>query len=344
MHHQIGRGHPTAARILRRWRALSGGKQTRDHERRTLIACSGGADSVALAVALAQVPESCVIAHVQHDLRPLDETRADLAAAQALAGKLRMRFVHTSVAVSDRPGNTEANARAARYTALQTLAQSNECPYIATGHHADDQLETLLIHLMRGSGTRGMGGMQPKRAIGSHQLLRPMLEVTRAESQTMLTELEISWREDTTNQDKQYLRNRIRHDLLPIMRSIDPDIAVHASSWASDLVAMQNLIDNQLASLLQQHQDRWSWSRATLREQPELLLGYLPGSYCESVLAGKGADGITRRAINAWINAVKSVSTDPNHHRIGPILARVHADLVTFTHAQHESDRPGETP
>ena len=331
------------ARILRRWRALTGDKHTRDHDRRTLVACSAGADSVALAVALASVPGACVLAHIRHDVRDDQSTAEDLAHEDNLARRLGVACTHARVRVRSLPGNQEANARNARYDALIGLAREHDCPFIATGHHADDQLETLLMHLMRGSGTRAMGGMQPVTPIGGCSIVRPMLDITRAEIESMLHELGIAWREDETNLDTEYTRNRIRHELLPVLRGLDPQIAIHAARWAADLSAMQQIIDSQLRSDLLStctvDGTRWRWHREQLRQQPGLMLGYLPGMYCRDVLGNRGRDSITRNAIESWIRSVKSDATDPSEHRIGPIISRVRARSVGFEPA-HSVQEP----
>lgn len=251
-----------------------------------------------------------------------------------LARRLGVACTHARVRVRSLPGNQEANARNARYDALIGLAREHDCPFIATGHHADDQLETLLMHLMRGSGTRAMGGMQPVTPIGGCSIVRPMLDITRAEIDSMLHELGIPWREDETNLDTEYTRNRIRHELLPVLRGLDPQIAIHAARWAADLSAMQQIIDSQLRSDLLStctvDGTRWRWHREQLRQQPGLMLGYLPGMYCRDVLGNRGRDSITRNAIESWIRSVKSDATDPSEHRIGPIISRVRARSVGF--------------
>lgn len=337
------------ARILRRWRELTGGRATRDPDRRTLVACSAGADSVALAVAIAQVPASCVLAHIRHDIRDAATTERDLDCVESLAAHLGVVCDHARVRVRAMPGNLEANARDARYGALRELAAKHGCPYIATGHHADDQLETLLMHLMRGSGTRGMGGMQPVRPVDQkHTLVRPMLRFTRAEIESMLTALDIGWREDETNSDTDFVRNRIRHELLPVLRGLDPDIAIHGARWASDLSAMQELIDDQvrkdLLSERRVQENQWSWPRASLRHRPRILLGYLPGLYCREVLGDQGRDSIIRDAIESWIRSVKSDATDPTEHRIGPILSQVRAQRVIIEAAHAPQEPEGDTP
>lgn len=329
---------------MRRWRELTGGKHTRDAQRRTLVACSGGADSVLLAIAIGQVTESCVIAHITHDLRSVSDTDQDRIFVHSLAAELGVEYLQDSVCVTSLQGNTEANARDARYAALGKLADISDCRYIATGHHADDQLETLLMHLMRGSGTRGMIGVHASQVTNSHTLVRPMLDLTRNEIETALNELGFGWQEDHTNRDLSLQRNRIRHELLPAMRKISPRISQHASEWGRDLASVQEMIEQQVELLigrLLRRDSSWEWDRAMLRNQPSILLGSLPAHYIEQELGRVGLDQVTRRAIESWIRAVNSESTDPTTHRIGPIVSTVRANQVVFSPADHDVSQHG---
>jgi tRNA(Ile)-lysidine synthase len=332
------------ARILRRWRMLTGDKQTRDDERRTLVACSAGADSVVLAFAISRVPQSCVIAHIEHDIRPPEHTQADSAFVRSLAQQWGVPFTHASVQVRSKPGNLEANARSARYAALQQLAFEHNCPFIASAHHADDQLETLLMNLMRGSGIRAMSGMQGVTPLDQTTLIRPMLDITRDEIVELLQRTSIDWREDETNSDISLTRNRIRHQLLPVMRLIDPRIAEHASQWASDLSQVESLINEQVETVIncaERAQSAWRWSRDMFRDQSELILGCLPHEYVVRAMERVGLDSITRRSIVAWVRSVKSNDTDPAIHRIGPIVSRVDAHSVTLEPANDTQQDSG---
>ncbi|VAX42586.1 tRNA(Ile)-lysidine synthetase, partial [hydrothermal vent metagenome] len=172
--------------VVARWRALTGGQPADDHDRRTLVACSGGADSVALVLMLAAgggVGSEIVVGHVLHDLRSADETAADRDLVAGLAARLGLRFVEAPVTVRDQPGNAEGNAREARYHQLERLAWETGCPFVATAHHANDQVETMLMAMLRGAGVGGMAGMEPRRGLGERgiALVRPMLEIGGAE-------------------------------------------------------------------------------------------------------------------------------------------------------------------
>lgn len=206
----------------------------RDPERRTLIACSAGADSSALALCLAAAGNNLVVAHILHDLRPEDDAAADLEAARSLAFGLSLPFASTSVSCKSKGGNLEAIARRERYAALVALAREHACPFIATAHHADDQLETLLMRLIRGSGPRGLSGIAPKRRLARGiTLIRPMLDITRADAEAICRDAGVSWATDATNSDRTRLRAALRQDVLPALRRIAPSIAITAGRVAA---------------------------------------------------------------------------------------------------------------
>ncbi|MCC6970448.1 MAG: tRNA lysidine(34) synthetase TilS [Phycisphaerales bacterium] len=220
--------------VIRRWRALSGGGRVRDPDRRTLIACSAGADSSALALCLAAAGSNLVVAHILHDLRPALEATADLEAARSLASRLSLQFASASVSCKSKGGNLEAVARRERYAALVALAREHACPFIATAHHADDQLETLLMRLIRGSGPRGLSGIAPKRRLAPGiTLIRPMLDITRIDAEAICRDAGVSWTTDATNTDRTRLRAALRHDVVPALRSIAPSIATTAGRVAA---------------------------------------------------------------------------------------------------------------
>lgn len=189
-----------------------------------------------------------------------------------------------------------------------------------------------------------MGGMPPETQLDQTILIRPMLEITRDEILGLLSRASLKWNEDETNQDTSYTRNQIRHQLLPVMRQLDPDIAQHAAQWASDLSQASSIIDAQVTPLITQasrSNQRWWWDRSDLSTQSAFLLGMLPHRFCIEELNRNGLDQITRRAIDSWTRAVKSDSTDPTVHRIGPIVARVDAHRVCFEAAIDTDPRTG---
>ncbi len=211
------------ARALRRLRL----------ERRTLlVAVSGGIDSVALLHALQEIAERYAlklrIGHVNHGLRGA-EADADQGAVEALAAALGLPaqvarvdpIARRSPGPSrDRPSPEEA-ARELRYAALRRMAADAGADAVATAHTADDQAETVLLRLLRGTGPDGLGGMPERSADG--RIVRPLLQVTRAEVERFAAERGLSWREDTSNASPAFARNRLRRDWLPgLARAFNP--------------------------------------------------------------------------------------------------------------------------
>lgn len=330
-----------AARILRRFRALTGGKSVRDHARQSIVACSGGADSVALASVISKMNVRPVLVHVLHDLRVDGSAQADCDFVEQLAQQLGCEFVKQAVEVRAMPLNTEANARNARYQALIDVANDRGIKWVLTGHHADDQLETVLMRLMRGSGIRGMGGISECRMMDGVSILRPMLGVSREEIVGYCQANGLSWREDPTNQDQSLLRNHIRHEALPVLKEIEPDIAQKTTGFIQSCIEADEVIDqvvrDTLMPSLVQHGENWEWSRNQMRRQLRGVLSAVPFLYCRIVLDSVGMDRISRGQVDEFVCSTKSDQTDPREHRVGPIIVRVDAHRVRFQPANDEA-------
>jgi len=185
-----------------------------------LIGVSGGADSVALLhmlMALGLRPHVC---HLNHRWRDA-ASDADAEFVRRLAKRLGLPVTIESRKV----GHTEAAARLARQAFFERVAKKTSIHTLALAHTADDQTETFLLRLLRGAGPRGLGAMWPERQMGKLRIVRPLLEVTRAEIVKYLKSHHLTWREDVSNADRRYLRNRIRHELLPLLeRDYNPGI------------------------------------------------------------------------------------------------------------------------
>lgn len=331
----ISRNHPIAARILRRWRALTGGKAVRDADRRTVVACSGGADSVVLAAVLAAVEPRAIIAHVVHDIRGDGSAQRDRDAVKRLAEVLGCDFVERSVEVMGVSGNLEGNARRARYGALAEIAGEVGAGFVATGHHGDDQVETLIMRMMRGSGVRGMGGIGERVEMGEMVVVRPMLEVSRAEVEALCEEAGLGWVHDATNDDVGYLRNRIRHEVMGRLIEIEPGLGAKVAGLARSCRQMSGFVEGVVregvAGDARREGDQWRWDRARLRGEHEAVLGELMFVFVDDVLGGVGADSMGRRAVEGCVSAIKSGDTDPCVHRVGPIVVHVQARSVVIS-------------
>lgn len=195
-----------------------------------VVAVSGGADSVALVRALdaardSHVPVPLALAHLNHQLRGRDsdadeEFVVDLHARLTEAGQPNLTLCRTrrDIAAQARIEgvNLEALARRERYRWLAETARAHGIKYIVTGHTANDQAETVLHRLLRGTGLRGLRGIAAHRQLEPGlTLIRPLLPATRADILAYLHELGQPYREDASNRDPRFTRNRIRHELLP---------------------------------------------------------------------------------------------------------------------------------
>ena len=185
---------------------------------KVLLAVSGGADSLALMVlchawqAQANIPLSIHVASVDHGLRLEASGECAFVAEQAHM----IGLPHTTLRWSGdaSASNLQAKAREARYALLREHARSLSCQHIATAHHLDDQAETFLMRLMRGSGVTGLGAMRPSQSLGDLVLHRPFLDVPKARLVASLKAREMTWVDDPSNHNDDYLRVRVR-GLLP---------------------------------------------------------------------------------------------------------------------------------
>jgi tRNA(Ile)-lysidine synthase len=249
-----------------------------DRDRRTLIACSAGADSSALAIALASATSELVIGHVVHDLRPRDVALADRDAARELSAGLGIAFVEDVVEVASLRGNAEANARRARYRSLAALAAKTGCPFVASAHSADDELETVLMGLVRGAGPRGMAGIARSRPVGDATLIRPMAGSSRADSEAVCSLAGWVWREDQTNLDTTRLRAAIRHEVAPLLAALRPGVASRVSRSAALLRDAAGLIDDRVSELWERRDESDGtvlWERSIVGKERKIVIGAL---------------------------------------------------------------------
>ncbi len=191
-----------------------------------VAAVSGGADSVALLRLLAglrdQAPRQIVVAHFDHRLRAESGDDARFVADLARRSELPFEQGQADVAAlaEEQGDGVEAAARKARYAFLERVADSHRANFIATGHTADDQAETVLHRILRGTGVAGLRGIHEIRSLFGRQdiyLVRPLLTIRHDEAIAMLREMGQPFCEDPSNLDPRFTRNRIRHQLLPLL-------------------------------------------------------------------------------------------------------------------------------
>ena len=212
---------------------------------RLAVGLSGGADSVALLRALAARRQELGLAlhaaHLHHGLRGA-EADGDLEFCRELAAKLEIPFHEARVdtaqearadAKTGKPAETiEEAARRLRYSWFQQLLSKSLLHAVATAHTLDDQAETVLAKFLRGAWTEGLAGISPRLESPEGRIVRPLLGVTHAEIEAYLNALGQPWREDSTNRHLTFKRNRIRHELLPLLEGWNPRLRQHLAQMA----------------------------------------------------------------------------------------------------------------
>jgi tRNA(Ile)-lysidine synthase len=224
------------------------------------VACSGGPDSVALLDGLHGLAEigglTLAAAHLDHAIRSTSHQDAAFVAqlCDRLGVRLQTARIDVPARARDRGIGLEQAAREARLEFLAAAARREAIQAVATGHHAADQVETVLHHLFRGAHLRGLAGMRPARPLeGDLWLFRPMLGLTRGEVLGYLRARGLNWREDPTNSDTDLTRNFLRHELLPLLRDrLNPAVDDAILRVARAAEQAEQLLETQARHLLDQ--------------------------------------------------------------------------------------------
>lgn len=225
------------------------------------VGVSGGADSVCLLLLLQEyrkrVPFSVQAVHVEHGIRG-EESREDAEFTRKLCERLG---VSCHICEVDVPGyarehrmGLEEAARSLRYDCFRRVAGESSAAVkkLALAHHADDNAETVLFQLARGSGVRGLGGICMMRELtGGVTVVRPLLGVTRAQIEGYLREQGANWRTDATNEDTGYSRNRIRHNVLPELLKVNGRAVEHIAQSAAQLSELSDYVEQEAAGIAQ---------------------------------------------------------------------------------------------
>ncbi len=214
-------------------------------EKKLLIAVSGGIDSVVLTHLLSALSCNISLAHCNFNLR---DTASDLDTVfvKELAKKLQIKCFTTSFETDkiakEIKESTQITARNLRYTWFQEILQEHNFDFVLTAHHADDNLETFLINLTRGSGLDGFTGIPEVNG----NIIRPLLRFSRAEICSYAIENKISWREDQSNASTKYIRNKIRHKILPVLKEINPSLLDTFSKTIAHLKESTQIINDRI--------------------------------------------------------------------------------------------------
>jgi tRNA(Ile)-lysidine synthase len=187
-------------------------------KKRTLLAVSGGMDSVVLVDLFHKAGFRFEIAHCNFGLRGA-ESDGDEVFVKTLAEQYGVQFYSVRFDLSNIKSSIQEEARTLRYNWFEQIRKANKLDYIATAHHADDQVETVLQHFVKGTGIRGLRGMKVKRDL----IVRPLLFAFRDEIETYCTEQNLNYRTDSSNASLKYERNKVRHELIPMLQTLNPN-------------------------------------------------------------------------------------------------------------------------
>jgi len=212
----------------------------------TVLGVSGGMDSMSLLHALWELRVPVEARHVNYGLRGADSD-ADEAAVRATCDRLGipLRVHRADPPPSPAPDGLQAWARRIRTSFLSTSTSTSSSTSYITAHHADDQTETVLLHLLRAADPLALAGMRELSADGCH--FRPWLQETRAEIQRYATARSVDWREDASNQSQVYLRNRIRHEVVPLLEALRPGAAAHVAQLAQRFAPLADAAERAVA-------------------------------------------------------------------------------------------------
>ena len=278
---------------------------------RVIVAVSGGADSVCLLDILFTLKEilglTLMVAHFDHGLRP-DEDEYETDFVKSLAASFDCNFTTKKAARSLKPGNAslEEKARDVRYRFLNEIKERLSAQKIATGHNLNDQAETVLMRLLRGSGPSGLSGIPPVR---DAHIIRPLIEVTRSQIQSYLSSKGLSHITDSSNSETKHLRNEIRLNLLPQLEKYQPKIVEILGRTAGIMREENTWLEAKATRWLKKWAEKGSNDEIVL---PLLRFKGLPVPLQNHVIrqALKREGGSLRRISLPNIDAIKQVATD----------------------------------
>lgn len=216
-----------------------------------LVAVSGGIDSVVLCEVLHQLKYAFAVAHCNFGLRA-EDAEADQVFVKKLAKKHDVPFFtenfNTSAFAEQEKLSTQMAARTLRYQWFEQVRQQEGYDYIATAHHSNDLTETMLLHLTKGTGIAGLHGIPAKNGL----IIRPLLTVTKDDIYELVTERKLIWREDSSNITTKYQRNKIRHEVIPVLKEINPSLEETMQHTAERVSHAESIVAAYIENLREQ--------------------------------------------------------------------------------------------
>lgn len=278
-----------------------------------LLALSGGADSRALLHLLAERAKtdafSLTLAHVDHGIRG-EEASRDREFCRALAKEYGVEICILNADVPSLAAKhgtgLEEEARRVRYAYFEELMRERGIPLLATAHHADDNLETVLFHLCRGTGLGGLRGILPTRPFANGYLTRPLLQMTRREIQAFCEEHGLQYVTDSTNADTAYTRNRIRAEVVPVLESLFDRPQHRVAEMSQSLCEDASLLSSLSRELLENAREPQGLSVARLQNAPVPLAKRALMAWCKEQTGGE----LERVHVEALLSLIQTQSTE----------------------------------
>ena len=289
---------------------------------RTLVGFSGGADSVCLVHALHTLlgADRLIAVHVNHMLRGA-EADADEAFCRDFCAEREIPFFTRKIDVSAICGSAgfEKAARDIRYAVFREEAEKNGCTSVSLAHTASDNLETVIFHLCRGTGLAGLAGIPPKRPLGPITVVRPLLSCTREEIMAYIEENGLFYRTDSTNSDIRYTRNFIRHEIVPLLKQINPAAEANAGAAAGAALDAADYLHAEAVKITEKNQLR--------TEAPTALLSSLPSALfydlLDTMYQNAGGDTLYSVQAEAVRRLIRSGKKGRHIELAGAIVAAV---------------------
>lgn len=239
-----------------------------------VVGVSGGVDSMVLLTLLAPLQRNLrvVAAHFDHRLREGSQHEQQLV--QAYATRLDVPLM-TGQWAQPATTNVEAQARKARYAFLTNTATAQEAEAVIVAHHQDDQIETVLLHLARSGHAQAVAGMAKARSLGPVRLMRPLLDVPKQALYAYAETHHVPFVEDPSNQVSTFSRNRVRHEVVPALKKVNPQLLAHTGRFTQELQALQALAGPTLDALLAQATTTAGVAWAKVQDQPQAVQALL---------------------------------------------------------------------
>jgi tRNA(Ile)-lysidine synthetase-like protein len=256
-----------------------------------VLAVSGGIDSMVLLDLLKNRPQlKLIIAHYDHGIRP--DSEKDRLFVQAVADQYGLPFVYESGQLG--PKTNEATARMVRYEFLERIRQANNAKAIITAHHQDDVLETAIINILRGTGRKGLTALTSRTLV-----IRPLLNVSKADIQTYAKNHQLQWREDSTNLDDKYLRNYVRKYWLT---KFDPPARQRLIDIIERMQGINRELDIQLVNLMHLQPSLNELNRAWLISLPHQVAK----EFLASWLRARGVESYDTKTLERLVVGAKT--------------------------------------